>query len=325
MKKAMVSAHWQKSFSLKQHSIKNKEVNAMKTLGKVIGIFCLATFLFLSFSLSAEAEIKIGVLAKRGAPKCMKKWGATGAYLSEKLGTKVTILPLKFTAIEPAVKDGKIDFLLANSAFYVEMEKKHNVYAVSTLINSMKGKALKEFGGVILVRKDSTIQDLDDMKGKKFMCVKYSSFGGCHMAQRLLLENRIDPRKDCAAFIEGKKHDNVVLAVKNGTVDVGTVRSDTLERMQDEGKIKMNDFRIIHQIRDDFPFVHSTCLYPEWPMAACAKTDKGLAQKVADALIAMPSDVQATKSASIVGWTKPLDYKSVRECLKTIKYGVFGG
>ena len=145
------------------------------------------------------------------------------------------------------------------------------------------------------------------------------------MAQRLLLENGIDPRKDCAAFIEGETHDNVVLAVKNGTVDVGTVRSDTLERMQDEGKIKMRDFRIIHQIRDDFPFVHSTRLYPEWPMAACAKTDKGLAQKVTDALIAMPSDAQAAKSAKIVGWTKPLDYESVRECLKTIKYGVFGG
>jgi two-component system sensor histidine kinase TtrS len=325
MKKVMVKDRWQESFSLKQHLIQDKEVNAMKTLGKVIGIFCLATFFCISLSMSAKADIKIGVLAKRGAPKCMKQWGATGAYLSEKLGTKVTILPLKFTAIEPVVKDGKIDFLLANSAFYVEMGKKHNVHAVATLINSRKGKALKEFGGVILVRKDSAIQDIDDIKGKKFMCVKYSSFGGGHMAWRLLLENNIDPKKDCAAFLEGKKHDNVVLAVKNGTVDVGTVRSDTLERMQDEGKIKMSDFRIIHQIRDDFPFVHSTRLYPEWPMAACAKTDKGLAQKVADALIAMPTDAQAAKSAKIVGWTEPLDYESVKECLKTIKYGVFGG
>lgn len=297
----------------------------MKKLTSIIGLICFATFFYFSFATYAKADIKIGVLAKRGAPKCMKKWGATGAYLSKKLGTKVTILPLKFTAIEPVVKQGKIDFMLANSAFYVQMEKKYNVSAVSTLINSRKGKALKEFGGVILVRKDSPVQDLAGIKGKTFMCVKYSSFGGGHMAWRLLLENGIDPKKDCATFLEGGKHDNVVLAVKNGTVDVGTVRSDTLERMQDEGKIKISDFRIIHQVSDAFPFVHSTRLYPEWPMAACVKTDKGLAQKVADALIAMPSDSVAAKSAKIVGWTKPLDYESVTECLKTIKFGVFGG
>jgi two-component system sensor histidine kinase TtrS len=297
----------------------------MKKIVRVTGIIFLAMVFCISFFSYAKADIKIGVLAKRGAPTCMKKWGATSAYLSEKLGTKVTIIPLKFTAIEPMVKEGKIDFMLANSAFYVEMEKKYKVSAVATLINSKKGKALKEFGGVILVRNDSPIKTVDQLKGKKFMCVKYSSFGGGHMAWRLMLENGIDPKRDCATFLEGKKHDNVVLAVKNGTVDAGTVRSDTLERMQDEGKIKVSDFRVIHQIKDDFPFIHSTRLYPEWPMAACAKTDKALSHKVADALVAMTSDSVAAKSAKIVGWTKPLDYGSVTECLKTIKYGAFGG
>ncbi len=296
----------------------------MKNLVKAIGFVCLAAVLSLFFSAQAKADYKIGVLAKRGAPKCMKKWGPTGAYLTKKLGTKFAVLPLKFTAIEPAVKQGRIDFLLANSAFYVQMEKNYNVSAIATLINSRRGQALKKFGGVIFVRKDSPIKDLAGIKGKKFMAVKYSSFGGCHMAWRLLLENGIDPKKDCSAFLEGGKHDNVVLAVKNGTVDVGTVRTDTLERMEAEGKIKISDFRIIHQIKDDFPFVHSTRLYPEWPMAACAKTDKALAQKVADALIAMPKDSPAAKAAKCVGWTKPADYSSVTECLKIIKYGVFG-
>lgn len=297
----------------------------MKKRFLVIGIIvCLAMVFCVSFSLNAMADIKIGVLAKRGAPKCMKKWGATGTYLTEMLGEKCTIIPLKFMAIEPAVKSGKIDFLLANSAFYVSMEEKYGVRSVTTLINSRKGKALKEFGGVLLVRSDSSINDISQIKGKKFMCVKYSSFGGGHMVWRLLVENGIDPKKDCAAFLEGKKHDNVVLAVKNGSVDVGTVRTDTLERMQDEGKIKMSEFKIIHQVKDDFPFVHSTRLYPEWPMAACPKTSQETAQKVANALKKISSDSTAAKAAKIVGWTDTLNYEPVTECLKTIKYGVFG-
>lgn len=290
---------------------------------KKIGVALLGLVLLVVFAGAAQAEIKIGVLAKRGAATAMGKWKATGDYLSAKLGEPVTIIPLKFTAIEPMVKDGKIDFMLANSAFYVEMEKKYGVKAVATLINSRDGKALKEFGGVILVRADSPIMSLADIKGKKFMCVKYSSFGGAHMAWRLLLENGIDPKKDFAAFVEGGKHDNVVLAVKNGVMDAGTVRSDTLERMAAEGKINMADFRVINQINDDFPFVHSTILYPEWPMASVGHVDAGKAAKVGAALQAMSSGDQAAKDAKLVGWMAAADYAPVRDCLKAIKYGAF--
>ena len=66
-----------------------QEGKEMKKRFLVRGIIvCLAMVFCVSFSLNAMADIKIGVLAKRGAPKCMKKWGATGAYLTEKLGEK---------------------------------------------------------------------------------------------------------------------------------------------------------------------------------------------------------------------------------------------
>lgn len=283
----------------------------------------LIVCLVFCFTGTALGEYKIGILAKRGAPKCMKKWGATCSYLSDKTGEKFRAIPLKFAAIEPAVQSGKIDFILANSAFYVEMEKKYGVRAIATMINSRKGQALKEFGGVLFVRSDSTIKELPHIKGKKFMCVKYSSFGGGHMVWRLLMENSINPVSDCAVFLEGQKHDNVVLAVLNGAVDVGTVRSDTLERMQDEGKIQMNDFRIIRQVKDSFPFVHSTRLYPEWPLAACKSTDSEIAKRVANELIALSMNSRAAKSAKIAGWAPPLNYRPVTECLQTIRYGIF--
>lgn len=269
------------------------------------------------------ADVKVGVLAKRGAPKCMQKWGAMGQYLTNQMGTKVTIVPLKFEAVEPAVTAGRVDFVLANSAFYVELQKKYGVEAVATLVNSRKGNALSTFGGVLLVRKDSPIQTLADIRGKKFMVVKKSSFGGAQMAWRLLMDNGINPETDCSAFLFGNKHDNVVLAVQNGACDVGSVRSDTLERMADEGKINLADFRIIHQVQDDFPFVHSTRLYPEWPMAACENTDSATADKMAQALKALSPDDVAATTAKIVGWEDPADYTAVTECLTTIQYGAF--
>ncbi len=279
--------------------------------------------LFFTTGISVASTYKIGILAKRGAAKCLKKWEKLGKFLSEKTGDTYEIVPLKFTEIEPAVETKKIDYVLANSAFFVVLQKKYGVRSIATLINSRQGKALDKFGGVIFVRKDSPIKTLADIKGKRFDCVKYSSFGGAHMAWRLLLENGIDPKKDCASFTEGKKHDYVVYRVLNKKVDVGTVRTDTLERMEAEGKIKLSDFRIIHKINDDFPFVHSTRLYPEWPMAACPHVSDAAANKTAKALFSMKADDPAAKAAKIVGWEQPADYQPVIDCLKAIKYGPF--
>lgn len=271
----------------------------------------------------ALAEVKVGVLANRGAPQCMEQWGALGAYLSQQTGDQVQIVPLKFEAVEPAVASGKVDFILANSAFYVELEKKVGAKAVATLVNSRKGKAMSEFGGVILVRADSPIQTIGDIRGKKFMVVKKSSFGGAQMALRLLKENGIDPAVDCADYTEGNKHDSVVLAVQSGACDAGTVRSDTLERMADEGKINLADFRIINKIEDGFPFVHSTQLYPEWPLAACSATDPAVTTKIVAALKALKADHPAAQAAKIVGWSDPADYGPVADCLTIIGYGAF--
>jgi phosphate/phosphite/phosphonate ABC transporter binding protein len=302
-------------------------LNSIRKIGMVImkktKILAVALVLaFISLGLiqfsSAESTVFIGVLAKRGAGKAFQQWGPTAEYLSKRLKRDIKILPLKFTEIEPALKSNKIDFLLANSAFYARLEEKYGLKAILTMANRRGIVALDEFGGVIFARKNRNIKELKDIKGKKFMCVKYSSFGGAHMAWRLLLESGIDPKKDCTAFLEGKTHDNVVMAVKEGLVDVGTVRSDTLERMADEGKIRMRDFTIINQINDGFPFVHSTRLYPEWPFAACAKATPELRKQVAKALYLIQGDHPAMVASKVFSWTRPAKYSEVTACLRVI-------
>lgn len=292
----------------------------MKLLSKFSIISLLLIMCLLAIVGNATAEIKIGVLAKRGAPRALAQWQQTGVYLTEVLEEQVVIIPIKFTLIETMVKTGRIDFLLANSSLFVEMQKKYDARAIATMVNDLGHKSLSQFGGVIFSKSNSDIKELQDIRGKRFMTVKFSSFGGGQMAWRLLLDNNIDPEKDTSAFLEAGTHDLVVRAVQGGKVDAGTVRTDTLERMQAEGKIRLNEFHIINAKKDSFPFVRSTRLYPEWPMAAMVHTSSALSAKVATALQKMPTDSVAATSAKITGWIQPLDYSTVRECLKTIKY-----
>jgi twitching motility protein PilJ len=271
-------------------------------------------------------DYKIGVLAKRGAAKAIKKWSATADYLSASLeGDSFTVVPLDFDEVFPAVESGDVDFFLVNSSMFITAKVRYGAAPIATMINSRQGEALKSFGGVILTYIDrDDINASADIKGKDFMAVKESSFGGWQMAYKEFLDQGIDPMRDFASVQFGGKHDNVVYAVQNGEVDAGTVRTDTLERMAASGDIDLAEFKIIDaKTHAGFPFLVSTALYPEWPFAKHKNTPDEFAQRVATALIAMKSDTNAARNAKIVGWTSPLDYTEVEDLQKRLKVGAY--
>ena len=283
-------------------------------------VFLLSTTCF------AAESYKIGVLAKRGPVKALKKWKATGDYLTAKIaGKNFEIVPLDFDEVNPAIENGKVDYFLVNSSMFVTAKVKYGAAAVATMINSRQGQPLKSFGGVILTSVDNDgINGINDLKGKTFMAVKKSSFGGWQMAYKEILDAGVDPHQDFAKLDFGGKHDNVVLAVQNGVVDSGTVRTDTLERMAAEGMIDMDEFKIINKkSHNGFPFVTSSALYPEWPLAKIQKISDADAKQVLEALKQLKNTENAAKNAKIVGWVDALDYGPVEELQKSLKVGAY--
>ncbi|MFA5906384.1 MAG: PhnD/SsuA/transferrin family substrate-binding protein, partial [Desulfobacula sp.] len=293
-------------------------------------IFCFFIFLFLSANtaLAEDTIIKIGVLANRGPERCMEKWFETAEYLSSNIpGNIFHIVPIDYDQIDSMVEKSQVDFILANSACYIELESKYRVNRIATLKNSVRSKAETSYGAVIFCKKErEDIRHLIDLKGKTFRAVNDSSFGGWRMAWRELKDAGVDPFKDFAFLGFAETHDIVVYAVRDGIADAGTVRTGTFEMMNAEGKINIDDFHVIHEHggdQVDLPFVHSSRLYPEWPMAKLKHISNELAEKVSIALISMPQNSIAALSAGSAGWTIPLNYQSVHDCLKELKVGLY--
>ena len=297
----------------------------------IASLWCLLIFFLMPTALFADSpldQVKIGVLAKRGPAICMKKWGPTARYLTNKIpNKKFVILPIAFEQIYAFVENRKVDFILANSSFYVGLEHWYGANRIVTLKNLRLEGAYTKFAGVILWKANRAgFRELNDLKGKTFMAVKETSFGGWQMAWREFKEQGIDPYHHFKALSFGGTHDAVVLAVRDGIVDAGTVRTDTLERMQAEGQIDVKDFYVMpyHGKKvTNLPFLHSTRAYPEWPMAKIKHTPDALAQKVAVALLEMKADSDAAKAGQCAGWTIPLNYQAVHECLKELKIGPY--
>jgi two-component system sensor histidine kinase TtrS len=267
-------------------------------------------------------EVKIGVLSHRGDRVTRDMWGPTADYLSSIIpGHVFSIRPLKFDEVNPAVETGEIDFVLVNPGIYVNLEVKYRVSRIATLYNRRNDVPYKIFGGVIVARKDNPeIKTLEDLRGHSFMAVDSTSLGGFQMAMREMIAIGIDPYRDLESLEFGGIHDLVVMSVLHGEVDVGTVRTDILERMAAAGTIDIDDFLIINpQQVEEFPFALSTRLYPEWPFSKVAHTSDSLAQQVAVALLQMPHDHPAALAGKYAGWTIPLDYQPVHDLFRELK------
>ena len=93
----------------------------------------------------------------------------------------------------------------------------------------------------------------------------------------------------------------VVNGVLDGQFDVGFVRTDQIERSTDAygNRIDPENFKVIEPkifVLDDgnlFPFLHSTDIYPEWPVAALNHVPKDVAEEVQEALLALQSHANA--------------------------------
>jgi two-component system sensor histidine kinase TtrS len=259
-------------------------------------------------------------LSHRGAEATLQAWELTAAYLEEAIpGKEFQIVPLDFSEVDPLVATSAIDFVLVNPGIYVHLEVRFRVSRIATLYNRRGDVPYKIFGGVVFTRRDHPkIHRLEDLAGHSLMAVDETSLGGFQMAWREMNKRGLDPWKDTKLSFGGI-HDRVVRAVRNGEVDAGTVRTDILERMAAAGEVSLSDFRIINpQQSAEFPFSHSTSLYPEWPFSKVAHTHDDLAEQVAIALLRMPADHQAAIAGKYAGWSIPLDYQPVHDLFREL-------
>jgi two-component system, cell cycle sensor histidine kinase and response regulator CckA len=274
-----------------------------------------------------DRVIRLGVLAKRGVDICIKEWVPTVNYLTANIPEyRFLLVPLRFEEVSPAVREKKIDFLITNTSQYTQLDALYEIPAIATLKNLRLGEPYTVFGGVIFTRKDEkNIHEIQDLKGKRFAAVDPHSFGGWQMAWLEMKQNGIDPKKDLHSLDFIGTHDAVVKTVLTGEADAGTVRTETLERMQSEGLIDEKELRVLHQRKtdEDVPFVRSTALYPEWPIVKLPHLHESLAQDVAGALIGIPAESEVAKAAHIAGWTIPTSYQIVHDCLKQLQIGPY--
>ncbi|MGA2193258.1 MAG: phosphate/phosphite/phosphonate ABC transporter substrate-binding protein [Nitrospirota bacterium] len=238
-------------------------------------------------------------------------------YLSRKLGMNFVPVTIDTIEFEQAVRDKKVDFTHTNSLLYVILNKN---YGVEILAGDKNGKYGSKSRGAIIVRKDSPIKTLADLKGKRMVFGPMLAPTGYLSQYNLLLKNGFNPETDLAFYTipQGSyKHEKVIYSLLYGDFDAAAAPMLDFELMARQGKINPDDFRIIAQ-EDPIPY----CSF-----GVCEHVDEDLSKKVKEALLSLkPEDtteyqgerLKVLKSAMVEGFVevKDSDYDIVRDMAK---------
>ncbi|WP_345994002.1 EAL domain-containing protein [Sulfurimonas sp. HSL-1716] len=273
-------------------------------------------------TLDKKQVINIGVLSFRPISENQKIW----LPLREELHKYAPQFDFNITSypqnqLVKKIAQGKFDFAVVHPGAYVELETEYGVSNIASLVRQTKdGKYhLKNYGGVIAVlSSNKDIHSLKDVIGKTIATTHKEGFA-VMLVQRELFHNAgVDITKECNILYTGQPMDKVVESLREHKADVGFFRTGYIEELIARGKIKPGELRIIHKIvNDNYPYAHSTPLYPEWAVLATSKPKAKTVKAVTAALY----QIHSGTSLAYHEFSMPLSYKSTRELMQ--KYHVF--
>lgn len=290
-------------------------------LSRVLGPLAAWILLFAPVAPGAAwaAEIRVGILAFRGAERALEQWEPTLAHLAAALpGDTVRAVPLDLAGLTQAVAGRQVDFVLTNPGHYVELEAAHGIARIATFATRDGPPPSAALGAAAVVPSGSAIVTLADLEDKRVAAVMPEAFGGFRVLARELAARGIDAFDGgIAPVFVGFPMENALAAVERGEADAAILRGCLLEDLVADGRVAAGAYRVV----EGRPAMGercrvSTALYPEWPFARLQSTPPDMAKTVGIALLSMPD-------GGGQGWTVPVDYQKVHDLFADLRIGPY--
>lgn len=275
---------------------------------------------------SATAEkplVRIGILAYRGPVESVESWTSLAAYLGKAIpGYRFEQIQLDGSNLRDAVRNRRLDFVLANPGIYVSLAAEYGIQRIATVAPPEALSTERSIGSAVVARRDRTdLTALADLRHKRIAAVAPDAFGGYLAAAREFHHAGIELESgDAEISFAGPPQQRALEAVRTGNADAAIVRTCLIEQLAAKSMIDAGDFKILSRREEpDFNCATSTPLYPDWPFAVTRKGDRELAKAVTVALLSMPP------AANGLTWGVPADYQSVHDLYQEQMTGPYAG
>jgi len=200
---------------------------------------------------SKYPELVFAVIPAENASGVTDRYAPFVEYLSKELGTKVTLrVANDYAAVIEGQRNGSIHLAGYGPASYARAIV--TGVAVEPFATTVNNDGTIGYYSVFYVKADSPYKTIDDLKGKNLGLVDPNSTSGNNVPRFALNKMKINPETFFGKVTYTGSHENAVIALQQGTVDVAANwwNADTdsnLTRMAAKNLAKKEDFRIIYK------------------------------------------------------------------------------
>lgn len=257
----------------------------------------------------ARKRITIGILPCTDAVMTFKMFHPLITYIEHETGFDIKMaIPRNFTEFERDIKNGDMDFALQDPHTYVRLA---GLYDKSAIIRALNPDGTATQSAVVIARKDSGMNKLEDIRGKTVMFGPRLSAHKWLAAKLLFEQNGINIDKDLKAYSNGGCCEDIAFSVYIKRVDAGLVCDHFfMGHLRRQPELGID----IKQILD----ICRTKLIPTRVLAARQEISKAVVAKVNQALLRLDKEKRAhTKilsRAELGGFqkSKDEDYDGIR-------------
>src|SRR6201988_4876407 len=202
-------------------------------------------------------EITFAVIPAENGSGVTERFTPFVAYLSKELGIKVNLrVANDYAAVIEGQRAGNIHIGYYGPASFSRARRtgvKTDAFAIDVNSDGSKG-----YYSVFYVLAKSPYQKLDDLKGKNLGLVDPNSTSGNNMPRFKMNQMGIDPDSYFSKIVFTGSHENAVLALAQGTVDVAAnwwnaeddsnltrMLNKNMVKAADGTPMKKEDFRIV--------------------------------------------------------------------------------
>src|SRR5437899_2348630 len=170
-------------------------------------------------------ELKFGFTPVLSEPEMRAEFEPLMQYLSASTGQKVTLYVAKdYGDLRTQMENGSVDIGSFSPFAYVDAVRGGKIRIIAQSI--IEGSAT--YRGIIVVRKDSELKSIAELKAKRFAFVDPKSASGYVYPRAMLIEKGINPETFFKKTIFAGTHDKVIAAVLEGRVDAGAIYDGAL-------------------------------------------------------------------------------------------------
>jgi phosphonate transport system substrate-binding protein len=190
-------------------------------------------------------EVVYATIPTEASKDATQRYAPLVAHLEKTLNLKIKFQNgADYSAVIIAQRAKQVDIADYGANSYLDaVEQGANVEALVIPDNVKGGSTYKS---VVLVKKDSPVKTMADARGKTFSFVDPESTSGYLIPLVYFLKDlKVKPAEYFSKVVFAGSHENSILSVARGTVEVGASNDQSLATAIDKGVLKSDDVRAI--------------------------------------------------------------------------------